>query len=99
MMFEVGDKAVYPAHGVGEITAIETRSIMEDSIEVYVMKILDREMTIIIPRKKSGDVGLRKVMHHDEVDAVFKVLRQRKRVNDRQTWNRRFREYSDKIRT
>ena len=98
-MFEVGDKAVYPAHGVGEITAIETRSIMEDSIEVYVMKILDREMTIIIPRKKSEDVGLRKVMHHDEVDAVFKVLRQSKRVNDRQTWNRRFREYSDKIRT
>ena len=98
-MFEVGDKAVYPAHGVGEITAIETRSIMEDSIEVYVMKILDREMTIIIPRKKSVAVGLRKVMHHDEVAAVFKVLRQRKRVNDRQTWNRRFREYSDKIRT
>ncbi len=98
-MFQVGDKAVYPAHGVGEITAIETRSIMEDLIEVYVMKILDREMTIIIPRKKSEDVGLRKVMHHDEVDAVFKVLRLRKRVNDRQTWNRRFREYSDKIRT
>jgi CarD family transcriptional regulator len=98
-MFQVGDKAVYPAHGVGEITAIETRAIMEDSIEVYVMKIIDREMTIIIPRKKSGDVGLRKVMQNDEVDAVFKVLRQRKRVNDRQTWNRRFREYSDKIRT
>ena len=98
-MFEVGDKAVYPAHGVGEITAIETRAIMEDSVEVYVMRILERDMTIIIPRKKSKDVGLRKVMHHDEVDAVFKVLRQRKRVNDRQTWNRRFREYSDKIRT
>lgn len=98
-MFQVGDKAVYPAHGVGEITAIETRAIMEDSVEVYVMRILERDMTIIIPRKKSDNVGLRKVMHRDEVDAVFQVLRQRKRVSDRQTWNRRFREYSDKIRT
>ncbi|MBE0618335.1 MAG: CarD family transcriptional regulator, partial [Proteobacteria bacterium] len=76
-MFSVGDKAVYPAHGVGEITAIETRDIMGRPLEVYVMKILDREMTIIIPIGKCGDVGLRQVMGHDEVDRVFQVLRQR----------------------
>jgi len=98
-MFQVGEKAVYPAHGVGEITAIETRDIMGKPLEVYVMKILDREMTIIIPVGKSLDVGLRQVMGHEEVDQVFEVLRQRRRVSDNQTWNRRFREYSDKIRT
>ena len=98
-MFSVGEKAVYPAHGVGEILAIETREIMGKPMEVYVMKILDREMTIIIPVGKSQGVGLRRVMGEDEVDAVFRVLRQRKRVSDNQTWNRRFREYSDKIRT
>jgi CarD family transcriptional regulator len=98
-MFEVGEKAVYPAHGVGEILAIETREIMGKPMEVYVMKILDREMTIIIPIVKSKGVGLRRVMGEDEVDAVFRVLRQRKRVSDNQTWNRRFREYSEKIRT
>jgi CarD family transcriptional regulator len=97
--FQIGEKAVYPAHGVGEITAIETRDIMGNPMEVYVMKILDREMTIIIPIGKSKEVGLRQVMGTDEVDAVFQVLRQRRRVNDSQTWNRRFREYSDKIRT
>ena len=99
MTFQIGEKAVYPAHGVGEITAIETRDIMGNPMEVYVMKILDREMTIIIPIGKSEEVGLRQVMGTDEVDAVFQVLRQRRRVNDSQTWNRRFREYSDKIRT
>ncbi len=99
MTFQIGEKAVYPAHGVGEITAIETRDIMGNPMEVYVMKILDREMTIIIPVGKSKEVGLRQVMGTDEVDAVFQVLRQRRRVNDSQTWNRRFREYSDKIRT
>ncbi len=98
-MFRVGDKAVYPAQGVGEILAIERREIMGRPMEVYVMRILDRDMTILIPVSKSGEVGLRQVMGNDEVDAVFQVLRQRRRVSDNQTWNRRFREYSDKIRT
>ena len=98
-MFRVGDKAVYPAQGVGEIMAIEKRDIMGRPMEVYVMRILDRDMTILIPVAKSGEVGLRRVMGNDEVDVVFQVLRQRRRVNDNQTWNRRFREYSDKIRT
>ncbi len=98
-MFEVGDKAVYPAHGVGEIEAVETREIMGTQMHVYVMRILERNMTILIPVEKSVDVGLRPVMQPKEVDEVFDVLRQRKKVVDGQTWNRRFREYSDKIRT
>lgn len=98
-MFGVGEKAVYPAHGVGEIVSIELREMMGNTMEVYVMRILDRDMTILVPVAKSGDVGLRRVMGHEEVDRVFHVLKQRRRVSDNQTWNRRFREYSDKIRT
>lgn len=98
-MFDVGDKAVYPAHGVGEILAVESRDIMGTAMEVYVMRILERNMTILIPIAKSDEVGLRPVMGRDEVDEVFDVLRERKRVTDSQTWNRRFREYSEKIRT
>lgn len=98
-MFGVGDKAVYPAHGVGEIEAVENRDIMGNSMQVYVMRILERNMTILIPVDKSGDVGLRPVMKDQEVDEIFGVLKERKRVCDGQTWNRRFREYSEKIRT
>ena len=98
-MFDVGDKAVYPAHGVGKIEAVETRMIMGEEMQVYVMRILDRNMTIFIPVNKSEDVGLRPVMKSAEVDKVFDVLRERRRVADSQTWNRRFREYSEKIRT
>lgn len=98
-MFEVGDKAVYPAHGVGEVIAIEQRDIMGKPMEVFVIRILERDMTIIVPVSKGDEVGLRKVICADEVNRVFQVLRQRKRVSDNQTWNRRFREYSDKIRT
>lgn len=98
-MFGVGDKAVYPAHGVGQIEAVESRDIMGTKMSVYVMRIFDRNMTILIPVNKCGEVGLRPVMRCDEVDEVLDILRQRKRVADGQTWNRRFREYSDKIRT
>lgn len=98
-MFDVGDKAVYPAHGVGRIEAVETRDIMGESMKVYVMRIIDRNMTILIPVSKSLEVGLRPVMHSGEVDEVFGVLKERHKVSDSQTWNRRFREYSDKIRT
>ena len=98
-MFDVGDKAVYPAHGVGEILAVESRDIMGSSMEVYVMRIIERNMTILIPVAKSSEVGLRRVMGTEEVNEVFEVLRERKRVTDSQTWNRRFREYSEKIRT
>jgi CarD family transcriptional regulator len=98
-MFRVGDKAVYPAQGVGEILAVESRDIMGKAMEVYVMRILERDMTILIPVSKSHEIGLRSVMGNDEVTAVFQVLKQRRRVNDSQTWNRRFREYSEKIRT
>ncbi len=98
-MFEIGENAVYPAHGVGQVMAIESREIMGKEINVYVIRIVDRDMTIIVPVSKSVDVGLRRVMAEEEVDRVFQVLRQRKRVSDSQTWNRRFREYSEKIRT
>jgi CarD family transcriptional regulator len=97
--FDVGDKAVYPAHGVGEILAVESREVMGLKMMVYVMRILDRNMTITIPVSKSIEVGLRPVMNIDEVDEVFLVLKQRRKVIEGQTWNRRFREYSDKIRT
>lgn len=98
-MFDVGDRAVYPAHGVGRIEAVETRDIMGESMKVYIMRLSDRNMTIMIPVSKSGEVGLRPVMKDAELEEVFTVLRERKKVCDGQTWNRRFREYSEKIRT
>ncbi|PLX42720.1 MAG: CarD family transcriptional regulator [Deltaproteobacteria bacterium] len=98
-MFGVGDKAVYPAHGVGEILAVESRDIMGSDVKVYVMRIIERNMTILIPVAKSEEVGLRPVMSDSEVEGVFEVLKQRHKVCDNQTWNRRFREYTEKIRT
>ena len=97
--FEIGDKAVYPAHGVGEITAIENREISGTSQTFYILRILDNGMTIMIPTSNVSQVGLREVISSEKVDEVFQILRKKDLSVDTTTWNRRYREYMEKIKT
>ncbi len=98
-MFEIGDKAVYPGHGVGVIEAIETKKISGKELMFYILRILDSGMTIMIPRENAGAVGLRGVIPKPEVPKVIRILKDRDVVIDNQTWNRRYREYMEKINT
>ena len=75
--FKVGDMAVYPAHGVGEITSIEKREIAGNTHRFYIMKILDSGMTIMVPTGNVRNVGLRELISIDEVDIVYDILRER----------------------
>ena len=98
--FEVGDLAVYPAHGVGMITSIESRVINGEKHDFYIMKVLENNMLIMIPISNVKSVGLRDIIDVKEIPKVFDVMRSKKEsVNDNQTWNRRYREYMDKIKT
>jgi CarD family transcriptional regulator len=97
--FSIGDKAVYPAHGVGEVTAIERREIMGHKQNVYILKILDNGMKIMIPTDKVSMVGLREVIPKNQVKDVYKILREKGITVKSQTWNRRYREYMEKIKT
>ena len=97
--FKEGDKAVYPAHGVGEVLGIETREISGQRQKFYILKIMDSGMTIMVPTAKMKTVGLRDIIDEDEVDEVMEILKERDVVVDTQTWNRRYREYMDKIKT
>ena len=98
-MFATGDMAVYPAHGVGVIEAIETQTIGGVDQTFYVMKILDNDMTIMIPTANSDNVGLRAIIAENEVDQVIQILNEREIKINSQTWNRRYRDYMDKIKT
>lgn len=98
-MFAVGDMAVYPAHGVGVIEAIEHKRLGENTQSFYVMRILDNEMTILIPINTSANVGLRSIISQADVDRVFEILQERDVEISSQTWNRRYRSYMDKIKT
>jgi CarD family transcriptional regulator len=99
MMFEIGDKAVYPGHGVGVIEKIENREISGSNKSFYVLKILDNGMTIMIPTDHVNMVGLRQIIPEIQVPKVFEILREKDVSTYNQTWNRRYREYMEKINT
>ena len=97
--FQEGDLAVYPAHGVGCIESIESREINGDTMKFYMMKIVENGMVIMIPTTNVESVGLREVIPKKEIPEVYKVMQEKVQNMDNQTWNRRYREYMDKIKT
>ncbi len=98
-MFSEGDMAVYPAHGVGVIKAVETKNIGGVDQSFYILEILDNSMRIMIPTVSSKNVGLRAIVGLKEVDTVMGILADRTVELGTQTWNRRYRDYMEKIKT
>ena len=97
--FLKGDVAVYPAHGVGYIESIESKELNGDTLNFYIMKIVENGMVIMIPTSNVESVGLRELIPETEVPEVYKVMKEKAQGSDNQTWNRRYREYMDKIKT
>jgi CarD family transcriptional regulator len=98
--FHIGDLAVYPAHGVGRIEAIESKVVNGEEHDFYIMKVLDNDMVIMIPTWNVESVGLRDVISEKEIPQIYDIIKKRQDVViDNQTWNRRYREYMDKIKT
>ena len=99
-MFKIGDLAVYPAQGVGIIKRIEQRKISGCQQDFFVMRILENNMIIMIPSSNVANVGLRQIIDRKEVSKVFSILKERDIcVDDNQTWNRRYRDYMEKIKS
>jgi CarD family transcriptional regulator len=98
-VFSEGDMAVYPAHGVGVIKAVETKKIGGIDQSFYILEILDNSMRIMIPTTGSKNVGLRAIVGKHEVSNVFDILADRTVSLGTQTWNRRYRDYMEKIKT
>jgi CarD family transcriptional regulator len=97
--FKVGDKAVYPGQGVGEVMGIEHKDIAGQRQSFYVLKIMENGMKILIPINKVGSVGLRSLIDEKAVVKVYGILKQKDISVDSATWNRRYREYMEKIKT
>jgi CarD family transcriptional regulator len=99
MVFAEGDMAVYPAHGVGVIRSIETQKVAGINQTFYVLEILGNSMRIMIPTSSSDSVGLRSIVNKKQATEVLNILKDRAIEIDSQTWNRRYREYMEKIKT
>lgn len=97
--FSVGEMAVYPAQGVAEVVGIEEKEISGKAMRFYVLRIVDTDMRIMVPLTKSREVGLRQIIDEEEIEEVFDILREKEVHVDKQTWNRRYRGFMEKIKT
>ncbi|MEW5703846.1 MAG: CarD family transcriptional regulator [Pseudomonadota bacterium] len=91
-----GDYVVYPAHGVGKITAIENQKIAGHELKVFVIKFPKEKMTLRVPVAKAENSGLRKLSSREEIRGALKILRGKARIR-RTMWSRRAQEYEMKI--
>ncbi|HEY8429818.1 MAG TPA: CarD family transcriptional regulator [Sandaracinaceae bacterium] len=97
MEFKVGDKSVHPHHGVGEVTAIESKEIAGQKKSFYILKIVDSGMKVMVATDAAARLGLRKVISRNEAKKVLDVLREKKIAVTSQPWNRRYREYIEML--
>lgn len=96
MTFQVGEKVVYPNHGVGTIENISLRSFGAQQERFYLLRLLPNSMTVMVPFSHVGDVGLRKVTKCSEITRVLAYL-SCGRPPCVQDWKDRFKENSDKM--
>lgn len=97
--FKVGDHAVYPGYGVGKVVAVETKEIMGTQLEFYSVQILETGLKIMVPKAGMNQVGLRPIISSEDAQKVISILKIKDIKIDKQTWNRRSREYKEKINT
>ena len=94
--FKEGETVVYPKHGVGEITKIETMEIESIKTNFYVVKMEQSKLTIRVPTDKLEQVGLRKISSKKIIEEVLNVLKLKPKIR-RIMWSRRAQEYDAKI--
>lgn len=97
--FKVGEKAVYPAHGVGEITDIQQRTIAGKKRAFYILTIIENGMKIMVPTETASTTGLRNVISSDEASTVMGILKSDEVAVKTQPWNRRYREYMEMLKS
>ncbi|MCB1518142.1 MAG: CarD family transcriptional regulator [Hyphomicrobiaceae bacterium] len=94
--FKTGEFIVYPAHGVGQITAIEEQEIADLKLELFVINFEQDKLTLRVPVAKVDSVGMRKLASDDAVARALKTVTGRARIK-RTMWSRRAQEYEAKI--
>jgi CarD family transcriptional regulator len=97
--FKAGDMAVHPSHGVGQVSAVEERNLGGSQTACYVLKIIDTGLTVMVPVEAAERVGLRPVMKKREAQKILEILRAPEVAVDLQPWNRRFRAYTEMLKS
>ena len=87
--FQVGDKVIYPNHGLGIVERIEEKTILGTTCGFFHLRIVSNDTTVLVPVANVDGVGLRKAITDDEVDRLFGLLSDGK-IDNHQNWKGRF---------
>ena len=98
MQFEIGDKVIYPNHGLGVVDRIEEKTILGTTCGFYSLRMATSDTTVLVPVDNVEDVGLRRAIGDNEVKKLFTLIGNGK-IENHQNWKGRFKDNSDKMRT
>ena len=96
LSFKIGELVVYPAHGVGKITAIEEQEIAGAKLELYIVDFEREKLRLKVPTNRAEQKGMRRLADRGLIEHAMKVIRGRARIK-RTRWSRRAQEYDAKI--
>ncbi len=98
MTFQVGDKVIYPNHGLGVVERIETKTILGTMCDFYQLRMVANETTVLVPVSNVDSVGLRRAVCDTEIERLYSLLSDGK-IDSHQNWKGRFKDNSDRMRT
>ncbi len=98
MIFDVGDKVVYPNHGIGVVESIARRVTPGGSVSGYELRILANDSRVFVPEDSARGVGLRRMITAADVRKILAALADG-RIDQHPNWKGRFKENSEKMRT
>lgn len=96
--FSVGDNAVYAGSGVGRIVSVETKELCGITQTFYRFQLYNSNISALVP-VQNPEAKLRPIITKEQADEVVSIVRRKDVKIDKQTWNRRYREYMEKIKT
>ena len=96
-MFDIGSYVVCPGHGVGQIMNVESKELGEETKSFYIIKVITNGMTVMVPCDNKN--GVRELVKSEDIDDVYELLTNHDVKVDNSTWNRRHREYLQKVKT
>jgi CarD family transcriptional regulator len=96
--FQLGDKVIYPNHGLGIVERIEEKTILGTTCGFFHLRIVANDTTVLVPVANVDGVGLRKAIDDAEVERLFSLIGDGK-IDNHQNWKGRFKDNSDKMRT
>ena len=97
-MFKVGDKIVYPMHGVGVIESIGKKTVLGKRDEYYIITIVNSGMKVMIPVKNAENIGIRSVIQKKEISKVLNILKKTNQATE-EDWKLRYQNNIDKVKS